>query len=67
MRIAQAVALFAPDFNGGATQVCRRLSDALAARGHPLDVFSGRATPDEPTGAVARGRLGELSTWRVNV
>lgn len=67
MRIAQAVALFAPDFNGGATLVCRRLGDALAARGHTVDVFSGRATPDEPTGAIARGRLGALSTWRVNV
>lgn len=67
MRIAQAIALFVPDLKGGAVLVCRRLSDALAARGHTVDVFSGRATPDEPTGAVVRGSLGALATWRVNV
>lgn len=67
MRIAQAIALFVPDLSGGATLVCRRLAEGLVARGHTVDVFSGRATPSEPTGAVARGSIGELSTWRVNV
>lgn len=67
MRIVQAVALFAPDFNGGASLVCRRLGEALVGRGHTVDVLSGFATPDEPTGAVHRSALGELGTWRVNV
>jgi glycosyltransferase involved in cell wall biosynthesis len=67
VRIAQAIALFLPDLSGGATLVCRRLGEGLVARGHTVDIFSGRATPSEPTGAVSRGRVGALSTWRVNV
>lgn len=39
MRIAQAIALYLPEFQGGATLVCDRLARALQARGHEVHVF----------------------------
>ncbi len=67
MRIAQAIALYAPDFQGGATLVCRRLSRALADRGHVLDVFAGRTTAAEPIGAIRTDPVDGIATWRVNL
>jgi glycosyltransferase involved in cell wall biosynthesis len=67
MRIAQAIALYPPEFRGGATLVCERLTEELAARGHVLDVFSGRTTAAEPLGAVRREPVGSALTWRVNL
>ncbi|MEW6270127.1 MAG: glycosyltransferase [Thermodesulfobacteriota bacterium] len=67
MRIAQAIALYLPEFQGGATLVCDRLSRALAARGHTVEVFSGRTTAAEPLGALKRDMVGPFLTWRVNV
>lgn len=60
-------ALYAPEFQGGATLVVRRLAAELLELGHTASVFSGRATADEPLGAVARDRLDETRTYRVNV
>jgi glycosyltransferase involved in cell wall biosynthesis len=67
MRIAQAIALYLPEFRGGATLVCDRLSRALAARGHAVEIFSGRTTAAEPLGALKRDMVGPFLTWRVNV
>ena len=60
-------ALYAPEFSGGATLVCRRLADELVGLGHAAAVFSGRTTAAEPIGAVARGRVDRAETYRVNV
>ncbi len=60
-------ALYPPEFQGGATLVCRRLARELGARGHSCSIFSGRTTREEPLGAVARGRVDESTTFRVNV
>lgn len=67
MRIAQAIALYAPEFQGGATLVCRRLARELAARGHVLDVFAGRTTAAEPIGALRTEAVDDVRTWRVNL
>lgn len=67
MRIALVSALYAPEFQGGATLVVRRLAAELAALGHTTRVFSGRTTADEPLGAVARGQVDASATYRVNV
>ncbi|MFM8410948.1 MAG: glycosyltransferase, partial [Alphaproteobacteria bacterium] len=67
MRIAQAIALSAPEFQGGATLVCRRLARELAARGHVLDVVSGRTTASEPIGALRTDLVDGIRTWRVNL
>jgi glycosyltransferase involved in cell wall biosynthesis len=67
MRIVQVIALYPPEFRGGATLVCERLAAELAARGHTLLVFSGRSTPDEVLGAVRREPIDGIDTWRVNV
>jgi glycosyltransferase involved in cell wall biosynthesis len=67
VRVAQAIALYLPDFQGGATLACDRLSRALAARGHEVQVFSGRTTAAEPLGALRRDMVGPFLTWRVNL
>ncbi len=67
MRVALVSALYPPEFRGGATVVCRRLAGELARLGHSCAVFSGRTTADEPLGAVARGRVDEAPTYRINV
>ncbi|MDG2305936.1 MAG: glycosyltransferase [Candidatus Binatia bacterium] len=67
MRAALVSALYLPEFQGGATVVCRRLAAELVALGHGCTVFSGRTTADEPLGAVARGRVDAADTYRVNV
>jgi len=67
MRIAQAIALYLPEFQGGATLVCDRLARALAARGHAVEIFSGRTTAAEPLGALKRDMVGPFLTWRVNL
>lgn len=67
MRIAQAIALYLPEFQGGATLVCDRLARALAARGHQVEIFSGRTTAAEPLGALKRDMVGPFLTWRVNL
>jgi glycosyltransferase involved in cell wall biosynthesis len=67
MRIAQAIALYLPEFQGGATLVCDRLARSLAARGHQVEIFSGRTTADEPLGALKRDMVGPFLTWRVNL
>lgn len=67
MRIAQAIALYLPEFQGGAILVCDRLARALAERGHQVEIFSGRTTADEPLGALKRDMVGPFLTWRVNL
>ena len=67
MKIAQAIALYLPEFQGGATLVCDRLARALAARGHAVEIFSGRTTAAEPLGALKRDMVGPFLTWRVNL
>ncbi|HYC23323.1 MAG TPA: glycosyltransferase [Candidatus Bathyarchaeia archaeon] len=67
MRIAQVIALYRPEFQGGATLVCQRLAGALAARGHEVAVFSGRTTASEGLGAVRSEAVDGIPTWRVNV
>ena len=67
VRIAHVTALYAPEFQGGATLVCQRLAEELVALGHTSFVVSGRATAAEPTGAVRRERVGACPVWRVNV
>jgi glycosyltransferase involved in cell wall biosynthesis len=42
VRIAQVITLFLPDFVGGATLACARLTRALTAHGHQVAVFCGR-------------------------
>lgn len=60
-------ALYAPEFQGGATLVVRALASELAAMGHACVVFSGRTTALEPLGAIARDRVDRADTVRVNV
>lgn len=67
MRIAQAIALYLPEFQGGATLVCDRLARALQARGHQVEIFSGRTTAAEPLGTLKRDMVGPFLTWRVNL
>lgn len=67
MRVALVSALYAPEFQGGATLVGRRLAAELCALGHQALVFSGRTTADEPLGAIARGIVDQSPTYRVNV
>lgn len=67
MKIVQAIALYLPEFQGGATLVCDRLARALAARGHAIEIFSGRTTAAEPLGALKRDMVGPFLTWRVNL
>lgn len=67
MRVALVSALYAPEFQGGATLVGRRLAAELHGLGHQTVVFSGRTTAEEPLGAIARGFVGHSPTYRVNV
>ena len=67
MRIAQAIALYLPEFQGGATLVCDRLARSLQARGHQVEIFSGRTTAAEPLGTLKRDMVGPFLTWRVNL
>ena len=66
VRIALVVPLYLPELQGGATLVVRRLAREFARRGHTPWIFSGRATAAEPLGAVARGWIDGIPTWRVN-
>ncbi len=66
VRIALVVPLYLPELQGGATLVVRRLAREFARRGHTPWIFSGRATATEPLGAVARGWIDGIPTWRVN-
>ncbi|MFP6664444.1 MAG: glycosyltransferase [Deltaproteobacteria bacterium] len=62
-----AAPLYAPDFYGGAIQVCRRLAASARRAGHSVSIFAGRASAEVPLGEIAKEEVDGGPLWRVNV
>ncbi|MEO2168611.1 MAG: hypothetical protein ABGY42_10915, partial [bacterium] len=62
-----AAPLYAPDFRGGAIQVCRRLAAAARRAGHSVSIFTGSASAKVPLGTIIEEEVDGGLVWRVNV